>query len=321
MTLDARSLGIAIALGAAFAPSIAGAYPVRPVTILVGFPPGGSTDILARILAEKMTERLGQSVVVENRPGATGTIAANLVAKAPPDGHLLLMGAAGHTTTPSLFKLPYDGVRDFTPVTNVAAVTIMLVVHPSVPAKSVRELITVAKSKPGILNYASGGNGSMQHLAGELFKQMVGVDMAHIPYKGSGAAVIDLVSGRVSLMFDQVPSSLPHVRTGKLRALAVTSTQRSATVPELPTLAEAGLPGYSVMSWTGIIAPANTPPAVVNRLHTEIVSILKLPDVKSRFASIGAEPIGNTPEQFQEFVRTETARWAALIKAAGVQVE
>lgn len=298
-------------------------YPTRSIRLVVPYAPGGATDILGRTLAEKLTQSIGQPVVVENKPGAGGLIGANYVAKAPADGYTLLVSsAATHATSAFLYSsVPYDIVKDFASVTLLASYPNVLVVHPSVPAKSVKELIELAKAKPGVLNYASTGTGGTSHLAGELFKMMTGTDIVHISYKGSGPAVTDLLGGQVTLMFDSVASSLPLVTSGKLRALAVTGKNRSPALPDLPTVAEAGLPGFEASAWNGINAPAGTPPHVLRKLNAEIIKILATPDTKQRFAKVGAEPAGGSPEQFDAFIASEMDKWGKVIKKSGAKAD
>jgi tripartite-type tricarboxylate transporter receptor subunit TctC len=298
-------------------------YPSQPIKMVVPFTAGGTTDILARTVGQKLSESLRQPVIVENRPGAGGNIGADVVAKAKPDGYTILMGTIGtQAINASLYsKMPYDAARDFAPITLVAIVPNVLIVHPSVPAKNVAELIALAKAKPGTLNFASSSTGGSPHLSGEMFKQMTGVDIVHVPYKGSAPAITDLLGGQVNLMFDNLPSGLPHVKAGKLRALGVTSARRSPAVPDIPTIAESGVPGYEVDSWFGILAPAGTPPEIVNKLNAEIVRILKLPDVNERLAEQGAQPVGDTPQQFAEHIRRETAKWAKVVKASGAKAD
>ncbi len=299
-------------------------YPNRPVRLVVGFPPGGTADILARTLAQKMAETWGQQVVVDNRPGAAGTIGANLVAKAAPDGYTLLMSAlASQSIAPGLFaNLPYDAERDFTPVSNVAELALVVVVTPGLPVKSMRELIAMAKAQPMQLNYGSGGVGSSQHLATEYFSLQAGIKMVHVPYKGSPLVVGDLISGQLALSIDNPTTVLPHVKTGKLRALAVTSLRRWPGAPELPTIAEAAdLPGFEVLGWFGVLAPAGTPAEVVGRINAETVRILNLPDVRQRLSEQGAEPAPTTPDQFARFIRAETQKWGRVIKSTGMKQE
>jgi len=299
------------------------AWPVKPIRFVVPYPPGGPLDIVARVLGQKLAERWGQPVIVDNRSGAGGNIGADLIAKAPPDGYSIVMGAvATHAINPHLYsKMPYDALRDFAPVVLVTQVPNILVVNPQVPAKSVKELISLARAKPGALNFGSGSTGSAGHLAGELFKTMAGVDMAHIPYKGAVPAVADLLAGQIQLMFDNLASALPNVKAGRLRALAVTTVKRSPQVPELPTVAESGLPGFDLSTWFGVFAPAGTPVAVVAKLNAELGAILAAADVKERLALLGAEPAGGSPEAFAAFVRTEYAKYAKVVKASGARVD
>jgi tripartite-type tricarboxylate transporter receptor subunit TctC len=295
---------------------------VRPVRLVVPFATGGGTDLVARLTAQKLNERLGQPFIVENRPGAGGIVGTEMAARARPDGYTLVVVSGSHTINPSLHKaLPYDSLRDFAPVTKLVAGPALLVVHPSVPAHDVRELIALAKAKPGALSFASSGNGSPPHLAGELFKWMAGVDMVHIPYKGNGPAYADLVSGQVQLMFPNIASSLPYVRSGRLRALAVTSRERARAAPDIPTAAESGLPGYDLGSWFGLLAPAGTPPAVVNRLQQEIAAIYRDPQVRDTISATGVDPVANAPAEFATELRAETAQWSKLFAAARIQAE
>ncbi|MBK6803801.1 MAG: tripartite tricarboxylate transporter substrate binding protein [Betaproteobacteria bacterium] len=299
------------------------AFPTRPIRIVVPFPPGGTTDILARAAAQKMAEAWKEQAVVDNRPGAGGNIGAELVAKAPPDGYTMLMGTVGtHSINASLYaKMPYDHVRDFAPVILVAAVPNVLVVHPSVPVNSVAELIAYAKANPGRLNFASSGSGTSIHLAGELFKVMAGVTMTHVPYKGSAPAIADLVGGQVQLMFDNLPSALPQIKAGRLRALGVTSAQRAPALPDVPTIAESGLPGYEASSWFGLLAPAGTPKDVVAKVNGEVARWLASPEAKEKLLSQGANAAGGTPEAFARHIAAETAKWQQVVKASGAKVD
>lgn len=299
------------------------AYPTKPVRLVVPFPAGGPTDGMARIIGQKLTEKWGQQVVVDNRGGAGGAIAAENAAKSAPDGYTLFFGTTGtQTINPSLYsKLSYDPVKDFAPISVVATTANMLVVHPSLPVKSVKELIEYAKANPGKLSFGSAGNGSSNHLSGELFKTMAGVDMVHVPYKGGAAALTDLLGGLLSLMFDVISTAMPHVRTGKIRALGVTSPKRSAIAPDLPTIAESGLPGFEVVIWYGVLAPAGTPNAIVSKINSDLVTILQAPDAKERLASLGAEPAGTTPTEFAELMKTDTAKWSKVVKASGARVD
>jgi len=326
--LLAMTLDTVLAAALAAAPSAVRAqagpvYPGKPVRLVVPFPPAGATDLLARAVAADLQKGWGTSVVVENRPGAGGNLGTDLVAKSAPDGYTLVMGTVGtHGINVSLYsRLPYDAVRDFAPVTLVASVPNLLVVNPAVPAKSVRELIAYAKADPDRLNYASSGNGTSIHLSGELFKAMAGVQMTHVPFNGSGPAIASVIGGQTQLMFDNMPSALPHARSGKLRALAVTSDQRSPAAPELPTIAEAALPGYSAGSWFGVLAPAGTPREIVMKVHDTIVAGLRTAETRELLLRQGAEPVGNSPEQFGEFIRAEIAKWARVVKASGARVD
>ena len=300
------------------------AYPARPIRFVVPYAPGGPLDLIARAIGQKLTEATGQAVVVDNKPGAGGNIGADIVAKAAPDGYTIVMGAvATHAINPTLYpKIPYDPVKDFTPVAMVAVVPNVLVVNPILPVKSVKELIDFAKARPSYLNFASGSTGSTGHLAGELFNALAGVQMVHIPYKGGAPAMADLLAGQVQLMFDNLANALPQVKAGKLRALAVTTAQRSAFAPDLPTLAEAGVPGFDLSTWFGIFLPGNAPRDIVLRLNTEINKALSAPDMKDRLEKMGAEPpANNTPERFAAFIKVEFDKYARVIKASGAKVE
>jgi tripartite-type tricarboxylate transporter receptor subunit TctC len=321
----ALALFIAIATLAtpfAFAQSAAH-YPAKPMRLVVPFPAGGTTDILARAVAQKLSKAWGQQVIVDNRPGAGGNIGSDLVAKATPDGYTLLMGTVGtHAINPSLYKnMPYDHVKDFAPVILVAGVPNVLVVNPSLPVHSVPELIAYAKANPGKLNFASSGNGTSIHLSGELFKAMTGVEMTHVPYKGSAPALTDLIGGQVQLMFDNLPSSLPFIKAGKLRALAVTSGARAAALPDLPTLAESGLPGFEASSWFGVLAPAGTPRDIVVKLNGAIAGWLASPEAKEKLLAQGAIAAGGTPEDFARHIGAETSKWAKVVKASGAHID
>jgi len=299
------------------------AYPAKPIRLVVPFPAGGTTDILARAVGQKLTEAWGQPVVVDNRPGAGGNIGSELVAKAAPDGYTLLMGTVGtHAINASLYaKMPYDHIKDFAPVILVAGVPNVLVVNPAVPVNSVQELIAYAKANPGRLNFASSGSGTSIHLSGELFKVMAGVQMTHIPYKGSSPALQDLIGGQVQLMFDNLPSALPQIKGGKLRALAVTSATRAAALPDVPTVAEAGLPGFEASSWFGVLAPAGTPVAIIARLNAEIAKWLASPEAREKLAGQGANAAGGSPEDFAKHIAAETAKWQKVVKESGAKVD
>ncbi|MGZ5225452.1 MAG: tripartite tricarboxylate transporter substrate binding protein [Burkholderiales bacterium] len=297
-------------------------YPDHPVRVVVPFPASGGTDILARLLLQRMSERLGANFVIDNRAGAGGTIGTEIVAKATPDGYTILVASSSHTINPSVYKkIGYDPARDFAPVTLIASGPGLLVVHPSVPAKNVKELIALAKSRPGQLIYASAGNGTPPHLAAELFKSMADVDLVHIPYKGNVPAFVDLLSGAVSLSFPTITSGLPQVRSGKLRALGVTSKERSTVVPDVPTIAESGLPGYEATTWYGMLAPAKTRTLIITKLHDQMIEVLKLPDIREKLLAQGLEPVGNRPDQFAAIISMELVKWSKVVAAAGVKAE
>lgn len=317
--------GLALAAAAAAAPFAvqAQAYPTKPVTIVVPFAAGGTTDILARVIGQALNKELGQAVVVDNRAGAGGNIGAALAAKATPDGHTLFMGTVGtHAINQSLYKkLPYDPIKDFAPLTRVAMVPNLLVANPGKPYRNVKELVAYAKANPGKVNFGSSGSGSSIHLSGELFNSLAKVDMVHVPYKGSAPAVTDLVAGQIDIMFDNMPSAIQHVRSGRLKALAVTTAKRSPELPDVPTVAEAGVPGYEATSWFGMFAPAGTPAPVVAKLNAALLKVLADPEVKKKLAEQGAEPHGEKPEQFAEFIRLETAKWSKVVKDSGASAD
>ncbi len=318
---------VAISCAAALSPCMAQAqgsesYPARPVRIVIGLAPGGGTDIQARLFAQKLSENLARPFVVENRAGAGGTIAYALAAKSPPDGYTLLGITSGYTITPAVYaKLPYDPVKDFAPISLVVQAPFLLLTHPSLPVKSVKDLLALVRARPGVIDCASAGYGSSTHMAFELFKAMAGVKITHIPYKGTGPALIDTMSGQVQMIFGNVLSTMASVKSGRLKALAVTTAQRSKVLPDLPTIAESGVPGYENSTWFGLLAPAGTLPAVLSRLNAELVKISKSPDVIERLAPDGGESVGGTSEQFARLIVTEMARWSQLIKAAGIKVE
>ena len=321
-----RLLARLAALALAFAlPSLAAAqaYPAKPVKIVVPFAAGGAVDILTRVLADKLSPALGQQVVVEPVVGAGGNIGSAAVAKAAPDGYTLLMATTGtHTINPGLYKnMPFDAVRDFAPITLVASVPNILVVHPDVPVKSVKELVALAKSQPGKMNFASFGHGTSNHLSGELFKSVAGVDVVHVPYKNAPQAVLEIVGGQVNFAFVNAPLALPQVRAGKLRALAVTGAKRSPAVPDLPTMAEAGLPEFVVESWYGLMAPAGTPEAVIRKVRDETLKTLARPDVVEAFAKQGADVVTSTPAEFARTVAAEKDRWAEVIRKSGAKID
>ncbi len=299
------------------------AYPEKPVRFVVPNPPGGGADLVARVIGRKLAEHWGQQVVVDNRAGAAGVIGTDLAAKAEPDGYTLLLGyTANLCFAPSLFrKLPYDPARDFSPVSLVGSTPYVLAVHPAVPAKSVKELLALARAKPGQLNFASIGNGQGNHLAGELFKNMTGVRLEHVPYKGGGPALAAVLSGEAQLIFGSMLSTLPHVKAARLRGLAVTGANRSNVAADLPTISEAGIAGYDVTTWMGVLVPARTRKDLVARLHAEITKVLRAPDVRQRFFGEGLEPLGATPEEFAALIASETAKWAKVIRGANIQID
>jgi tripartite-type tricarboxylate transporter receptor subunit TctC len=307
----------------ALAPAYAQQYPTKPIRIVVPFPPGGFSDVFSRIIGTRMNESWGQQVIVDNRPGAGGNIGSDIVAKAPSDGYTLVMGTIGtHAINATLFsKLPYDPIRDFVAVAFVVEAEGLLAVHPSLPVKTTKELVALARSRPGQLTYASAGAGTTSHLAGELFKTMAKVDITHVPYKGNVPAITDLISGETSMLFATLPTVLPHVSSNRLRGIAVLGAKRSAALPRVPTLAESGLPGFEVNNWTGVLAPAGTPPAVVNRLNAEIVRIMQLPDVQARLPKEGLRYVQMTPQQFGDFVKAEKEKWAPIVKATGAKAD
>jgi tripartite-type tricarboxylate transporter receptor subunit TctC len=304
-------------------PAQAQNYPSKPIRIIVAYTPAGTTDILARAIGQKMSESWSQPVIVENRPGAAGNIGTELAAKATPDGYTLIMGTAGtHGINVSLYrKLNWHSLRDFAPVSLVAMVPNIMVVNNSLPIKSVKELIAYAKANPGKLSYGSPGNGSTAHLSMELFKSMTGTNLVHIPYKGSAGVLADVMGGQIAVTIDNMPVYLPQVKAGKIRALAVSPAKRSTAAPDIPTIAEAGVPGYDSGAWFGLLAPAGTPRAIVEKLSVETARILKLPDVSKRISELGAEPVGSTPAQFTALIKDEIAKWAKVIKDANVELQ
>ena len=320
--LTALIVGLA-SIGLSMPAASAADYPTKPIRIVVPFPPGGTTDILARAVAQKLSETWNQQVIVDNRPGAGGNIGAEIVAKAPPDGYTLVTGSIGtHAVNVSLFsKLGYDPIRDFAPVSLIMEAEGLLVLHPSVPVRTVKELIALAKARPGQLSYASAGNGTAAHLSGELFKSMAKVDMVHVPYKGNVPAITDLIAGQTSLLFATMPTVLPQVQAGRLKALAVTSSSRSPAAPELPTIAEAALPGYSVTNWIGIFAPAGTPRDVVMKLNVETIRVMQAPDIHKRLVNEGAKFTPMSPDEFGTFVKAEMTKWARVVKEAGIRAD
>ena len=318
MTLRAWLFMIATFAGWAHAQD----FPSRPIHLVVPFAAGGSSDTVSRIIANKMAASLGQTVLVENRPGAGGNIGAEYVAKSKPDGHTLLFAAGSFAINVSLYrKLPFDPVKDFEPVIHICTVTGILVEHPSVPAANVQELIAYARAQPGRVNFASAGSGTVIHLAGELFKNMAKVDITHVPYKGSGPALTDLIGGQVQVMFANMPGTLQHVKAGRLRVLAVTSDKRSPVLPDVPTIAESGIPGYKAATWFGVFAPAGTPPAVIQRLNSEFQKALATDEVQEFMKSEGAEAIGGPPERMRDFLRAEIDQWTPVVRASGAKAD
>ena len=312
----------AVALGLGADVAMAQAWPAKPISLVVPFPPGGTTDVLARALAEKLSQSLGQTVIVESKPGAGATLGADMVAKSKPDGYTLLMGAVHHTIATSVYKkLPYDFQKDFAPITTVAVVPNVLVINAATPAKSVKELIALAKAEPNKLSYGSNGNGTAQHLIGTQFENIGGVQILHVPYKGSGPLTSDLLGGQISMSFDTVTPVLQHIRSGKLRALAVTTAKRSTALPEVPTLDEAGMKGFDIGTWFGVLAPVATPKDIVARLNAEALKVIQSPEFRKRMEEIGAEPVGSSPDQMARQIKDETEKFARLVKEAKVTIE
>ncbi len=318
----------AVVIGAAYAALIvapvgAQTYPAKTVRIVVPFPAGGSTDIIGRVVAEQLTAALGQQVIVDNRPGANGVIGTDLVAKAAPDGYTLLMGGIGSLSiNPAIYsKIPYDPLRDFTAIIQIAQVPNVLVVHPSLPVKTVKDLVALAKANPGKLSFSSSGSGSSDHMSGELFKSMAQVDLVHVPYKGGAPAITDAIAGQVSMTFSNQPTALPHVKTGKLRGIAVTSIKRSGAAPELPTIDESGLKNFDVSSWVGVNAPANLPRDIVTRINAEIIKGMSATAGRERLNQLAFDPVLSTPEQYAAHIKSEVAKWAQVAKVAGAKLD
>ncbi|ACM34303.1 MAG: tripartite tricarboxylate transporter substrate binding protein [Diaphorobacter nitroreducens] len=316
------SLAVAAA-GALPLGALAQNFPTKPITIIVPFSAGGTTDILARIVGQGLTTELGQSVVVDNKPGAGGNIGGSLAAKAAADGYTLFMGTVGtHAINQSLYKkMPFDPVKDFAPLSRVATVPNLLVAHPSQPFKTVKEMIAYAKANPGKITFGSPGSGASPHVSGELFKSMTGTDLLHIPYKGSAPAMTDLLGGQTSVMFDNMPSAIQHVRSGKLRPIAVTTAKRSPELPDVPTIAEAGVPGYEATSWFGMFAPAGTPKPVLDKLHAALIKVLNQADVKKKIAEQGGDVVAETPAQFAAFIKAESVKWGKVVKESGATAD
>ena len=320
----ARSfLFLCFAAATATAPyAAAQSFPTRPARMIVPYPPGGGTDTISRLVAQKLSERWGQQVVVDNRPGANGIIGTELVARAKPDGYTFGVVIATQAINPALYpKLPYDTVKDFVAVTLMAQYPYILTVHPSVPAKSTAEFVALARQKPGAMSYASSGNGSGPHLAFELFKSTAGIDLVHVPYKGAGPANRELISGQVQAFFNNFLAARAHIESGRIRVLGVSSAKRAQAMPDVPTLAETGAPGFDVTSWYSVIAPAGTPAAVVNRIQADIAAVLRQPDVVTRLSNDGAEPVGSTSAEFRKFLQAEIRKWDAVVKKAGIELK
>ncbi|MBI3937680.1 MAG: tripartite tricarboxylate transporter substrate binding protein [Betaproteobacteria bacterium] len=302
--------------------ALAQAYPSKPITMVVPYAPGGGADIVSRTISQRLSEGLGQQIIIDNRPGAGGNLGAALAAKAAPDGYTLMLGTNTHAANMSLYaKPPYDLARDFAAVSLLSSTPLVLIVHPSLPASSVKALVALARKKPGELNYSSGGNGSTPHLSAEMFKTAARVDVVHVPYKGVAQGLTDLVSGQVQLMFTSISAATPHIRSGRLRVLAVTGAKRSRAAPEVPTMIESGFRGFEVSIWNALFVPAKTPAAAISRLNAEVVKVLNAADVRERFASLGVEPISSTPEEMEAYVKAELARWSKVVKDSGARVD
>ncbi len=315
-------MALAVPNAHAAEPAPTGDYPSKPIRLIVPFAPGGGTDITARGIAMKLTEAWGQTVVADNRAGANGTIAVDIATKSPPDGYTLTMISSSHSVNVSLYKkLSYDLIKDLSPITQATSQPYALVVHPSVAAKTVKELVALAKAKPATINYGSSGNGGLSHLSGALFSSLAGIDITHIPYKGGSPAMTDVIAGQIQMLFSTILQSQAHLKGNRLRALAVTTAKRSAGAPELPTMQEAGVAGYEVAGWYGVLAPAKTPQPVIMKLNREIVRILQTQEMKDRLAADGSEAVGNTPEQFQAHIKTEVAKWAKVVRDANIRAE
>jgi len=322
MSRELASRALAVCLAAVSGYSSAQDFPSKPLRLVVGSTPGGGTDISARLIAPKMSEQLGQQVVVENRPGATTTIGVNYVVRSAPDGYTLLMGVSSLAINPHILKnVPYDALKDLAPVTQVLVAPNIMVAHPSLPIRTVKDLVAFARARPGQLNFAAGGAGSSQHLAIELFLYMTGTKIVHVPYKGQGMALIDVVAGQVSLMMANVISALPHVRSARLRALGVTGSKRTTVAPDIPTIAEAGVPGYEVLQWYGVLAPAATPREIIGRLHGVIAHAVQDPKIRERIVADAGEPVGNTPDEFSAILRADYKKCGDVIRKAGIRVD
>ena len=317
-----QALAVAVAFFATGVAAAAERYPQRPVRLIVAFAPGGSADVVARVIGQKLSESIGQQVVIDNRPGAGGNLSAEIAARAAPDGYTLYMSSASLVVNVSLYrKVAYDPVRDFAPVTLLASAQNVLVAHPSVPARSVKELIALARKTPGRINSASTGSGTSGHLAMELFRSMAGIDMTHVPYKAVGQAQVDLLAGQVSLWFPTIPGALPHIKAGKMIALAVSGAKRSPALADVPTVAEAALPGFEASTWYPILAPAKTPAAIVEQLNRQLVAIVTAPQVREQLLQAGVEPIGSSPQALADHIRVELAKWAKVVQVSGVRLD
>jgi len=322
MSRELASRALAVCLAAVSGYSSAQDFPSKPLRLVVGSTPGGGTDISARLIAPKMSEQLGQQVVVENRPGATTTIGVNYVVRSAPDGYTMLMGVSSLAINPHILQnVPYDALKDLAPVTQVLVAPNIMVAHPSLPIRTVKDLVAFARPRPGQLNFAAGGAGSSQHLAIELFLYMTGTKIVHVPYKGQGMALIDVVAGQVSLMMANVISALPHVRSARLRALGVTGSKRTTVAPDIPTIAESGVPGYEVLQWYGVLAPAATPREIIGRLHGVIAHAVQDPKIRERIVADAGEPVGNTPDEFSAILRADYKKWGDVIRKAGIRVD
>lgn len=301
---------------------IAQTYPVKPVRMIVGFAPGGGTDVTARMILQPLSDALGQRVVIDNRPGANGVIGTDITAKSPPDGYTILMVNNGHTVNPGMYgKLPFDSVRDFAPISLVATIANLLVIHPSLPAKSFPEFVRLARQKPGFINYGSGGHGASSHLAVELLKRAAKIDLVHVPYKSGGLSATALLAGEVAVSFNTIPSALAYVKAGRLRAIGISSVRRSLAVPDVRPIAEMGYPGFEASGLAGLLAPAGTPVEIVDRLHAETVKLLKRPEVVDRFVTLGLDPVGNKPAEFAQFIRTDTEKWTKLVRDLDIKAQ
>ena len=318
-----KSAALATALALAAAPAAAQTYPSKPIRIVSPFPPGGTSDILARSIGERLSKEWGQPVITENRVGAAGNVASEYVAKGSPDGHLLYINTVGtHAINPAIYpKLNFDPLKDFTAITNLVALPSLLVAHPSLPVRNVKELIALARKRPGELTYSSAGSGSQPHLTAEVFKTMTGVNLLHVPYKGASPQMVGLLGGEVAVSWATAPSGVPFVKAGQLRPLGVSGAKRMPALPDVPTIAEAGVPGYDAMGWNGMVGPPNMPPAVVQKINAAVVAIFKTPEVRERFVALGSEPIPSTPEEFASLMRAELPKWAKIVKESGARLD